>query len=93
MVTSGPSISISDTDAYFIIRNCTLESTTGGPPRAIVLDTVRNGVIENCTLAANKAWGPGMNVVFGGVCLGHPGLGLGDELPPQIVSFSAHGMI
>ena len=70
MVTSGPSISISDTDAYFIIRNCTLESTTGGPPRAIVFDTVKNGVIENCTLTAIESWGAyGSDVVFGGVCV------------------------
>lgn len=70
MVTSGPSISISDADVYFIIRNCTLESTTGAPPRAIVLDTVKNGVIENCTLIANKAWAPyGADVVFSGVCV------------------------
>ncbi len=70
MVTSGPSISISDTDAYFIIRNCTLESTFGAPPRAIVLDTVKNGIIENCTLAAIKSWAPhGSDVIFGGVCV------------------------
>lgn len=70
MVTSGPSISISDTDGYFIIRNCTLESTTGAPPRAIVLDTVKNGVIENCTLTAIKSWGPsGADVIFSGVCV------------------------
>ena len=70
MVTSGPSITISNTDAYFIIRNCTLQSTTGGIPCAIVFDTVKNGVIENCTLTAIESWGAyGSDVVIGGVCV------------------------
>lgn len=45
ITTEGASVSIADTDAYFIIQNCLLTSGTTGA--GIDLDTVVNGEIRN----------------------------------------------
>lgn len=42
-------IRIFDTDAHFVIRNCTLSSQTDGAGVGICLWSADNGVIENCT--------------------------------------------
>ncbi len=52
IVTDGTCISISNTDAHFIIRNCTLSSPIIGVGTGIYLSHVDNGTIENCTISS-----------------------------------------
>ncbi|UCE09045.1 MAG: right-handed parallel beta-helix repeat-containing protein [Candidatus Thorarchaeota archaeon] len=60
-------ISISDTDAHFIIRNCFLQSTSGPALYAVSFDEVLNGIINNCTLISMTSWmPPGGDVVYSG---------------------------
>ena len=52
----GYCIRISSTNVYFVIRNCTFNDSTGGSGHpngfsaSVDLNTVKNGVVENCTM-------------------------------------------
>lgn len=50
-------ISISDTTAYFIIRNCFLYSTHGYYGIALSFENVQNGIAEDCTIRSFGSWG------------------------------------
>ncbi|MFW9843098.1 MAG: right-handed parallel beta-helix repeat-containing protein [Candidatus Thorarchaeota archaeon] len=52
IVSEGTCISISDTTAHFIIRNCTLSSPIAGVGTGIYLSNVNNGTVENCTISS-----------------------------------------
>jgi len=50
--TDSTCIRIENTRACFIIRNCTLSSTTSGNGNGIYLLNVSNGIIDNCTISS-----------------------------------------
>ncbi|MCK5239723.1 MAG: right-handed parallel beta-helix repeat-containing protein [Candidatus Thorarchaeota archaeon] len=56
ITTVDECISISDTSAHFIIRNCFLRSTEGYQGYALHFNNVSNGTIENCTLTSFGMW-------------------------------------
>ena len=52
-------ISIQDTDAYFVIKNCTVYDG-GSSYDGIYLENVTHGSVENCTVY-NNTWGIGLS--------------------------------
>ncbi len=51
ITTSGGCISVSNTTAHFVIRNCLL--TGGSSGDGVTLDNVTNGMIEKCVISGN----------------------------------------
>lgn len=52
IVSEGTCITIRNSDAHFIIRNCTLSSPILGVGTGVFLTVVDNGVVENCTISS-----------------------------------------
>jgi parallel beta-helix repeat protein len=51
IATSGTCITIANTNAHFIIRNCTLLSTVTGTGYGVYFSHVNNGAVENCSIS------------------------------------------
>jgi len=66
-------ISIRNTTAYFVIRNCVVENGSSSYNNGIYLDNVKNGRVENCTFKNNGEgiflWDSDNNTISNNICV------------------------